>query len=98
MLNWSASSRVMYCDTDNVMFLYDENNTLRTSPDRESDIEGAREIGIYFDNGLGMWEDEYSKYEYIQELVVAGPKSYTYRTRKDNMVCEQKGITIDRAN
>lgn len=45
-----------------------------------------------------MWEDEYAKDEYIEELVIAGRKSYTHRTSKSNVVCNQKGSTFDRAN
>lgn len=45
-----------------------------------------------------MWEVEYSKDEYIEELVIASPKSYTYRTSRDHVVCRQKVITVDRAN
>lgn len=43
---------------------------------------------------------ECSKDEYIEELVIAGPKSYAYRFSADNVVsvCKQKGITICRAD
>lgn len=97
MLNWLDSSQVIYCDTDSVMFLCDENNPSHKSPYRELDIEDTNKVNE-FGNGLGMWEDEYSDGEYVEELVVAGPKPYTYRATKDNVVCRQDGITIDRAN
>lgn len=42
MLNWLGASQVMYCDTDNAMFLYDEDNPLHKSPYNESDIEATK--------------------------------------------------------
>lgn len=38
MLNWLDSSQAVYCDTDSVLCLYDENNPLHKSRYKESDI------------------------------------------------------------
>ena len=36
--------------------------------------------------------------DWIEELVLGGAKSYTYRTHKGKIIVKQKGITLDRAN
>ena len=96
MLSWLDPSQVMYCDTDSVMFLYDDRNPKHKSPYLH--VEEASQRGLEFGNGLGMWEDEMSKDEWIEELVIGGAKSYAYRTNKETIVCKQKGITLDRNN
>ena len=54
--------------------------------------------GLRFGKGLGEWEDEMDEGDWIEELVVGGAKSYTYRTHKGKIIVKQKGITLDRAN
>ena len=48
--------------------------------------------------GLGDWENEMVEGDWIEELVVGGAKSYTYRTHKGKIIVKQKGITLDRSN
>ena len=53
--------------------------------------------------GLGQWEDEFDGKDYIEELVVGGAKSYSFKTaygstKKGKVQVKQKGITLDKAN
>ncbi len=91
-MDWLDPSQIAYCDTDSVIFLYDETNPKHKHP-KISKKPDDLEFGI----GLGMWEDEL-KDDYIEELVVGGAKSYDYKTNKGKIVIKQKGITLDRAN
>ena len=52
---------------------------------------------VRFGDALGDWEDEL-KGAWIEEVVVAGAKSYAYMTNTGKIVIRQKGITLDRAN
>ena len=59
--------------------------------------------GIEFGKGLGQLEDEFDGKDYIEELVVGGAKSYSYKTKygctkKGKIQVAQKGITLDMAN
>ena len=59
--------------------------------------------GLEFGSGLGHWEDEFDGKDYIEELVIGGAKSYSYKasygcTKKGKVVVKQKGVTLDRAN
>ena len=42
--------------------------------------------------------NEFSNDEWIDEIVVGGAKSYSYKTNKGKITIKQKGITLDRAN
>ena len=95
MLDWLDPSQVCYCDTDSVMFVYDKTNPLHKEPMNENTLLPK---GLRFGKGLGEWEDEMDEGDWIEELVVGGAKSYTYRTHKGNIIVKQKGITLDRAN
>ena len=93
MLDWLHPSQVLYCDTDSVMFVYDETNPEHKAPlNSPSNPETVR-----FGNGLGEWEDEF-KGGWITELVIGGAKSYAYVTNTGKTVIKQKGITLDKAN
>ena len=59
--------------------------------------------GLEFGSGLGQWEYEFDGKDYIEELVIGGAKSYSYKTafgctKKGKVAVKQKGITLDRAN
>jgi hypothetical protein len=77
------------------MFVYDKTNPLHKEPRND---EPTLPDGIRFGKGLGEWEDEMKAGDWIEELVVGGAKSYSYRTHKGKIVVKQKGITLDRAN
>ena len=47
---------------------------------------------------MGYWENEFKPDEWIDEIVVGGAKSYSYKTNKGNIVIKQKGITLHVAN
>ena len=90
--------KICYCDTDSVIFLYDEEN-----PEHKNHYLHAAPAGLDFGSGLGQWEDEFDGKDYIEELVVGGAKSYSYKTaygciKKGKVMVKQKGITLDRAN
>ena len=95
MLNWLHPSQLIYCDTDSVIFLYDEENPLHKYPSND-----AQDLpdNVRFGDALGEWEDEFKQGEWIEEVVVGGAKSYSYRTNKGKIVIKQKGITLDKAN
>jgi len=95
MLDWLDDSQVIYCDTDSVIFLYDEDNPKHKHP--ESHASEAHALGIEFGNGLGQWLSDFKDpNEYITEICVLGAKSYVYKTnKKDNAIIKQKGVTLD---
>jgi hypothetical protein len=96
MLHWLHPSQVIYCDTDSVMFVYDKTNPDHKNPDGNDDI--TKPSNVNFGNALGDWENEFGKDEWIVEIVVAGVKSYAYKTNKGKIVIRMKGITLDRNN
>jgi G:T-mismatch repair DNA endonuclease (very short patch repair protein) len=98
MMDWLDTSQVCYCDTDSVIFIYDE-----TNPEHKNPYIHKAPDGLEFGKGLGQWEDEFDGKDYIIELVIAGAKSYSFKTaygctKKGKVVVKQKGITLDRAN
>ena len=97
-MDWLHPSQLCYCDTDSVIFLYDE-----TNPNHKNPYLHEAPAGLEFGSGLGQWEDEFDGKDYIEELVVGGAKSYSYQTaygctKKGEVMVKQKGITLDRAN
>ena len=85
------------CDTDSVIFLYDETNPEHKSPEKH------KPDNFEFGGGLGQWEDEFGGKDYIEELVIGGGKSYAYKTKygctkKGKIQVKQKGITLDMSN
>jgi len=97
MLDWLHPSQVCYCDTDSVIFIYDETNPEHKSPEKH------KATNLEFGGGLGQWEDEFDGKDYIEELVIGGAKSYSYKTKygctkKGKVQVKQKGITLDIAN
>ena len=93
MLDWLDDSQIIYCDTDSVIFLYDETNPNHKNPEKHQAPKH-----LEFGKGLGQWEDEFDGKDHIVEIVCGGAKSYTYKTAKGETVVKQKGITLDRAN
>ncbi len=97
-MDWLDPSQVAYCDTDSVIFLYDENNPKHKSPYNTEDKENAKSRNLEFGTGLGQWEDEFKGKDHITELVIGGAKSYAYKTASGKIVIKQKGITLSRDN
>jgi hypothetical protein len=95
MLDWLHPSQICYCDTDSVMFIYNEKNPLHKKP--ENDQEGMP-ANIRFGNSLGEWEYEMKEGEWITELVVGGAKCYSYKTNKGKIEVKTKGVTLDITN
>ena len=95
ILNWLHPSQIIYCDTDSVIFLYDDNNENHKYPTND---DKTLPDNIKFGDALGEWENEFGEGEWINEIVVGGAKSYSYTTNKGKVVIKQKGITLDRAN
>ena len=84
----------VYCDTDSVIFIYDQTNELHKYPTND---DTTKPDNVNFGDALGQWECELPEGEWITEVIVAGAKSYSYITNKGKTVIKQKGITLDRA-
>ena len=52
MLDWLDDSQVIYCETDSVLILYDEENPKHKHP--VLNCKEASELGIEFGKGLGQ--------------------------------------------
>ena len=102
MLDWLHPSQVYYCDTDSVIFIYDKANP-EHKPHLLQEASKHKPTTLEFGGGLGQWEDEFGGEDYIEELVVGGAKSYSYKTeygctKKGKVQVKQKGINLDMAN
>jgi len=64
MLLWLDKSQLVYCDTDSVIFIYDENNPKHKYPSND-----AKDLphNIRFGDALGEWENEFGNDEWIEE-------------------------------
>ena len=95
MMHWLHPSQIIYVDTDSVKILYD-----KTNPNHKYPSNNAKDLpnNVKFGNGLGEWEYELDEDDWIDEIVVAGAKSYAYKTKKGHIEIKMKGITLDRAN
>ena len=87
-------TQLVYCDTDSVIFIYDENN-----PKHKYPRSGTKDLphNISFGDALREWQSEVDNDEWIEEVVVGGAKSYSYKTNKGKIVVKRKGITLDKA-
>ena len=63
MLDWRDDSQIIYCDTDSVIFLYDEINKKHKHPELHK--EEAKAIGVEFGDGKGQWLNEFKKRRHI---------------------------------
>ena len=95
LLSWLHPNQICYSDTDSVMRIYNTTNPLRKHPSNNAVDLPTR---VHFGKGLGEWENELEKGEFINECVVGGAKSYLYRTNTGKSVIKQKGIPMDSAN
>ena len=77
------------------MFICDSKNPKHKLP---TNLAVDLPENLRFGNALGEWEDEFKSNEWIDEIVVGGAKSYSYKTNKGKIVIKQKGITLDVAN
>ena len=73
--------RVLYFDTDSVVFLEDTND-----PDQPQPV-----LGDY----LGEFTNELDDDDYIVEFVSAGPKNYGYKTKKGKVECKVRGFRLN---
>ena len=73
--------RVLYFDTDSVVYEYDERNLREYTPD----------MGDH----LGQWTDELKKDQFISHFVSSGPKSYAYLTNDEERTTKLKGFTLN---
>ena len=76
--------RVIYFDTDSVVYEYDESDHDRYKP----------ELG----NNLGQWTNELGEGEFIERFVSSGPKSYAFVTNTGRKVVKLKGQTLNHEN
>jgi hypothetical protein len=95
LLNWFHHSQILYCDTDSVIYVYDKTNPLHKKPSNNAaDLPPT----VSFGNGLSQWSNELAPGEYIEEIVIGGAKSYSFKCNTGRIVMRQKGITQDEAN
>jgi hypothetical protein len=95
LLNWFHHSQILYCDTDSAIYVYDKTNPLHKKPSKDAtDLPPT----VSFGNGLSQWSNELAPGEHIEEIVIGGAKSYSYRCNTGRIVMRQKGITQDEAN
>jgi hypothetical protein len=73
--------RVIYFDTDSVVYEYNENDHTEYIPD----------MGDH----LGQWTNELSEGEHISEFASSGPKSYVFKTNLGRKVTKLKGHTLN---
>ena len=73
--------RVLYFDTDSVIYEYDESNSNEYTPD----------MGDH----LGQWTDELKQGQFISRFVSSGPKSYAYITNTGERTTKLKGFTLN---
>ena len=76
--------RVIYFDTDSVVYEYDESDSDRFIPD--------------MGNNLGQWTNELGEGEHITRFVSSGPKSYAFVTSTGGKVVKLKGQTLNHEN
>ena len=72
MMDWLDDSQMIYCDTDSVIFMCDEEN-----PNQKNPYIHKPPKGLEFGKGLGQWEDEFDGKDWIEEIVTGGAKSYS---------------------
>lgn len=75
----TLGERVIYMDTDSVIFIDDSENP----------------VDIVCGNYLGDLTSELESEDYIVEFVSTGPKSYGYRTKNGETCCKVKGFSLD---
>ena len=73
--------RVLYFDTDSVVFLEDTNDPHQPQP----------VLGDY----LGEFTNELDDDDYIVEFVSAGPKNYGYKTKQGKVECKVHGFRLN---
>ena len=71
--------RVLYFDTDSIIYLTRENDVYEP------------ETGVH----LGKFTNELDKDEYITEFVCAGPKNYAFKLNTGLTKCTVKGFTLN---
>lgn len=86
MVLWDAMNllgdRVLYCDTDSVIYLLDGDDDTKN---------------IKSSSKLGEWKDE-CEGEYITDFVSIAPKSYAYKLTSGETVVKCKGVTLNHEN
>ena len=73
--------RVLYFDTDSVLYLEDTDQ-----PDQPQPV-----LGDY----LGDFTDELDKGDYIVEFASGGPKNYGYKTKQGKVECKVRGFRLN---
>lgn len=86
MVLWDAlnllGDRVLYCDTDSIIYLLDQD-------DVDKNIKSSSK--------LGEWKDE-CEGDYITDFVSIAPKSYAYIMSSGEEVVKCKGVTLNYQN
>jgi hypothetical protein len=78
----TVQERVIYCDTDSVIYKKDEKESWN----------------LKLGNFLGDMTDEIDEGDWIVDFVSGGPKNYAHRTHKGKTVVKIKGFTLDSVN
>jgi hypothetical protein len=81
--------RILYCDTDSIIFVSKEGDWVPPLGPYLGDLTDEINDGDRYGT-----EQE----DYISEYVSTGPKSYAYHTRQHKSVVKCKGVTLNAAN
>ena len=54
----------------------------------------SKPVNVNFGNALGEWENEFNDDEWIDEMIIAGAKSYRYITNKGKIQIRMKGMVM----
>ena len=77
----SLGERVIYFDTDSVVYEYTEGDDKQYTPD----------MGDH----LGQWTNELGSNQFISRFVSSGPKSYAFLTNDGDKTTKLKGFTLN---
>ena len=76
--------KVLYYDTDSIIYISDGNN----------DIDTSETLGKFKDELLS----DYGPDIYITEFVSGGPKNYAYKLNNGKIIEKIKGVTLNHIN
>ena len=86
---YKLGDRVLYHDTDSVIFSSTPNDTMPVLGNylgQLTDELSCKNIGCKEDNCTGHW---------IEEFISCGPKNYAYKLNTGEMTCKVRGFSLN---